>query len=403
MFEVRAIRESEREECLEFWCTVFPGDQNEAYFRRYFYGDVEWLPYYTQVGVLDGKIVSAAHICKRVVACGEYTLTMGGLANVSTLAEHRGKGYNTQCVKQAVQIMEADAMDFSLLGTGINAYYERVGYATWPTFCGSGVIRVDFDPDLPAIEVRPASASEAPILREFYRQYNRTRPITVRRDASYWREWIGVSEAGIPDAFRIALKNDVPIGYVKTEPFRTESREEPSADGTRVVELCISDDAPADTILSLLAAAAKESIGAGRRVLQLEVGDEAVVEEAANRLLTDYRVAAANDKMTRLLHRENLLRGFAPLWNERWIANGRPHGVMVFQTPYGPVRIDAEGALLRIETTDETTGAMPQSSLFGLLFGTLAPDEATDRPGLWPLMETLFSTQSGVYSELDGF
>jgi predicted acetyltransferase len=94
-FEVRAIREEEREECIALWCTIWPGD-SDPYFRKYFFGDVEWLPYYTQVGVLDARLVSAAHVCKRVVACGDVRLTMGALANVVTLPEYRGKGYNTQ-------------------------------------------------------------------------------------------------------------------------------------------------------------------------------------------------------------------------------------------------------------------------------------------------------------------
>ena len=109
---------------------MWPGEGSPAYFRRYFYGDVECLPYYTQVGVLDGKIVSAVHICKRTVACGEFQLTMGGIANVATLPEYRGRGYNTRCLQSAIAVMEADAMDFSLLFTGIDDYYRRQGYET---------------------------------------------------------------------------------------------------------------------------------------------------------------------------------------------------------------------------------------------------------------------------------
>ena len=84
--EVRALRESERDACLAMWRTVWPG-ASEAYFRRYFEGDVEWLPYYTQVAVDAGRVVSAVHICKRTVACGDFRLQMGGIANVATLPE----------------------------------------------------------------------------------------------------------------------------------------------------------------------------------------------------------------------------------------------------------------------------------------------------------------------------
>src|SRR5689334_12099346 len=114
--EVRALQPEEREACLDLWCTVWAAD-SRPYFRRYFYGDVEWLPYYTQVAVVEGKIVSAVHICKRSVACGEFRLTMGGIANVATLPEYRGQGYNTACLQHAIAVMEGDAMDFSLLFT----------------------------------------------------------------------------------------------------------------------------------------------------------------------------------------------------------------------------------------------------------------------------------------------
>ena len=61
--EIRALRENEQDACVELWRTVWPGD-NEAYFRRYFEGDVDWLPYYTQVAVDGGRL--ADHRCPAV-------------------------------------------------------------------------------------------------------------------------------------------------------------------------------------------------------------------------------------------------------------------------------------------------------------------------------------------------
>src|SRR5579871_731509 len=105
--EFLAIREEEREECIDLWCTAFESD-HRAYFARYFYSDPEWLPTYTQVAVVDGKLVSAVTICKRVVACGDLRLTMGGIGNVAPLPDYRGRGYNIACMRQAIAIMEAD-------------------------------------------------------------------------------------------------------------------------------------------------------------------------------------------------------------------------------------------------------------------------------------------------------
>ena len=77
-------------------------ERHRRLFPALFRGRVEWLPYYTQVAVDAGRIVSAVHICRRTVACGDFRLTMGGIANVATLPEYRGKGLNTACLRAAI-------------------------------------------------------------------------------------------------------------------------------------------------------------------------------------------------------------------------------------------------------------------------------------------------------------
>ena len=58
--------------------------------------------------------------------------------------------------------------------------------------------------------------------------------------------------------------------------------------------------------------------------------------------------------MARLLNRESLLRSFLLEWNDRWISAGRPPGEIVFQTPYGPVRLDASGQFLKVEAVEQS-------------------------------------------------
>src|SRR2546423_699810 len=119
---VRAIRERELEECLDLWTAVFPED-GRHFFSRYFFGDIDFQPEYTRVCEVDGRLVSAVQIVKRIVSCGDCALTMGGIANVATLPAYRGRGCAAACMKQAVEIMAVDAMDFSLLFTGIHDFY----------------------------------------------------------------------------------------------------------------------------------------------------------------------------------------------------------------------------------------------------------------------------------------
>jgi GNAT superfamily N-acetyltransferase/L-amino acid N-acyltransferase YncA len=403
-FEVRSLQESEREECLALWNTVWPGD-GDGYFRRYFYGDVEWLPYYTRVGVLDGRLVSAVQICKRTVACGDYRLTMGGIANVATLPEFRGHGYNTRCLQSAIEVMEADAMDFSLLFTGINGYYAREGFDTIMRRGRSGTIRADVTPASGDYTVREAEPADVEAIYRIYDSYNRERPIAVQRTPAYWRDWIGTSAAHLPPDLLVAVDRDGMVrGYVQSGVFRSAKPYNAEAVGVRIIELGV--ERPGDELpvtRALLEAVAVRSLAQGGTTLKLNVGDEPAIDSVLADLLAEQETHESGSGMARLLHRENLLRGFAPQWNERWLAADRPQGRLDFTTPYGPVRIDATGNLVRVAPVDEPGDLLPQAMLFALLFGVATPQQVTEREDLHPLLAALFPRQGAIYYGADGF
>lgn len=403
--EFRAIRPEEREECLRLWCTVWPGDGSEAYFRRYFYGDVEWLPYYTQVAVEDGRLVSAVQICKRVVACGDYRLTMGGIANVSTLPEARGKGYNTACLQRAVAIMEADAMDFSLLFTGINGYYARQGFATLPLPWLEGRIRSDFTPQPTPYTVRPALPGDVAAIRSLYDEYNQQRPLAVQRNEAYWRDWTGLSAQNVSASLRVAVASDGEIvGYLKSGTFSSavpysEEGKDVSLNefGTRL------NDDQEPVARALLESAAAEALAHGGKSLKIEVALTPVVRRVADEIAPAMEAHHGTSGMARLLHRTNLLQSFAMLWNDRWIAAGRPAGALAFDTPYGPVQLDANGVFLRVVETDEARDRMSQATFFQLLFGLITAEQATADAEVHSLLTALFPLQAAVYWGADGF
>ena len=242
----RALRVQEREECLNLWVSVWPGEGSRAYFERYFYGDVEWLPYYTQVAECDGRLVSAVQICKRVVACGDFSLTMGGIANVATLPEYRGRGYNTGCLKNAIEVMEADAMDFSLLFTGINAYYRTFGFVDLTRVRTSVRVLPNSQPTLSKYEVRPAEARDMPAIRRIYKTYNRDRPITVHRSEAYWRDWIRFDPENPPGSLLVAFAGSGALaGYAYSGVFNSAVPYDAGDAEVRIIELCV-DSSSAD-------------------------------------------------------------------------------------------------------------------------------------------------------------
>jgi GNAT superfamily N-acetyltransferase/L-amino acid N-acyltransferase YncA len=403
--EARALRNEEREECIALWRAVWPGD-NDAYFRRYFYGDVEWLPYYTQVAVADSKIVSAVHICKRTVACGDFRLIMGGVANVATLPEYRGKGYNTACLQSAIRVMEADAMDFSLLFTGIRDYYTRQGYAALPQKRLRGTLRDGWISRPSRLRVRSMTSEDLPAVYALYDEYNRTRPIAVQRSPAYWRDWIGLTPDALPEPPLVAVDSVGRIvGYIVYQvDYR---REQPTKENyASIAEYGAKVGSPSEeeTIAAaLLDAVSARALASGKRELHLNIPLEMPLLSALAGMLEKSEENVTLSGMGRLLHKENLLRSLLMELNERWAASGRPAGILNFQTPYGPIRLNAGGAFLRVESGENGTETLPQSALLGLVFGMLAPEEAVSDRSLHPLIATLFPQRPSIYWSADGF
>ncbi|MGC8668099.1 MAG: GNAT family N-acetyltransferase [Chthonomonadales bacterium] len=374
---VREIREAELDECLGLWCTVFRGD-TRAYFERYFYGDAFFEPKYTRVALVDGRIVSAVHIVKRLVACGECTFTMGGIANVATHPDARGQGLASQCLRQAVDVMRADGMDFSALGTGIPHFYARYGWERAYRFAGSGAIRAMANPPQKRFFVRPYRADDEEAIRAIYDEYNCTRPVTVRRSHSYWRDWLGWAGPRHPGTVLVAQNGEGVAAYCLYTLERT------SVVVRELAARSLSEAAIEDLIWACVEAG--RTAGADRA--ELRVPMEPIVQAAASRALDAWECSLRETFMVRLLNPGAMLRAIAPEINERWICAGRPEGALSFSTPEGVVTLAFGRKGVHVE--EGGSGEGTQLDLLQLVTG-FGPPRVTgplaalfpERPGAW--------------------
>ncbi len=386
--EVRAIRQQEREECLQLWCTAFP-HTSRSYFERYFYHDTEWQPEYTRVAVVQGRIVSCVQIIRRTAVCGEATLTMGGIANVSTLPQERGKGYNMACLLSALQVMEADAIDFSVLGTGIPEYYERIGFCNVAQARFTGTLPYEQDLATP-LSLRPALPADAPHLHKLHRTFNARRPASLIRTASYWRGWMGVSSEAMPKGWYAACSGSgEPVGYVHMRYSEKAGKTSLTIDEAAS---CRIEEYP-DVLLAALAEARQQGTG----VVHLNIPLENALPQMKQKL-GNLRKKNESGRMMRLLDRTSVLRGMLPELTERWHLAGRPQGSLAFQTPYGPVLLNAENKL-KLEEAEQA--ALGQADFFQMLFHLPDTQQARRKPNA--LQKALMPVQTGFYYDQDEF
>lgn len=129
--ELRGVETAEQPEALALWYEVFaPG---EGYFERYFAAD-PWYRAGDCLGAWDGgRLVSAVHVCRRPLEWDGETIWCGAIANVGTVPEYRCQGLSRQLLGMAIERMEGEGFDFSMLFTGRHGHYAALGWEVVPT------------------------------------------------------------------------------------------------------------------------------------------------------------------------------------------------------------------------------------------------------------------------------
>jgi len=141
--------------------------------------------------ILEGRMVSVVHVHElRVRGRGGEVWLVGGVGEVATLPEHRHQGYATLALTDAIAYMAGLGYQFSMLFTGQQPFYERLGWRPYP------VAYLTFDPQkvvLPEakakVKVRETDwEQDLPALKRIYGEYNRGKVGPLLRSEAYWRE-----------------------------------------------------------------------------------------------------------------------------------------------------------------------------------------------------------------------
>ena len=126
----RSIQQHEHQLALDLWYNVFKCQA--GFFERYF--DSESSPCHetgdTFGAWIGNKLVSAVHIRRLRLRSRDDTIEYlcGAIANVATLEEFRRQGHSRELLRLAIQKMEENQFDLSILGTGVPNHYAALGW-----------------------------------------------------------------------------------------------------------------------------------------------------------------------------------------------------------------------------------------------------------------------------------
>ncbi len=188
---VRNPKPDELKIVLEVLCGSF-GEGPRERFKKQIWEDSTFAIDQIRIAEIEGKIVSHVWVAERPVFYrGQAILPMGGIGGVGTLPEYRGQGLATLLLEDAIAYMERKSHAISMLFTGINSFYAKLGWADFPEWIFR--LKIQNLPDKSQIPkgyfVRPCELDrDLPEIREVYRRHIRCLQLSLchARPDNFW-------------------------------------------------------------------------------------------------------------------------------------------------------------------------------------------------------------------------
>ena len=392
--EFRAIRPGELEECLDLWGIVFER-VGRGYFPPYFNGDPWFRRAYTRVCAVDGKLVSAVQICKRRVRVGGAELVMGGIGNVGTLPEYRGRGYSNRLMWDTVKVMRRHGMDFSVLFTGIQSFYEKALWRSVPQkYLHAEGISLERTPS--AYKMRTSDwESDLASLEAIYQSLNEGRSLTTIRTNAYWRGYLH-ARFGDPEYCLIAESEGKSIGYLafgydKPTCWPREIGWLPGHEGCvrplfeEMIAVCPDRGAaPHDSKVEKLS---------------MVLPHEPAIMDAINALAKKIEEREPMGGMFRIINIRSLGERLLPELNRR----GAPDGSISMDTELGSLRLTVKRGRVSLGAEKPIGVPLSQLEFFCLVFGITSVEElGLDSPAN-DILGALFPPRKFVFWPADHF
>ncbi len=179
--DLRTIAPHERDAVLDL-LRDWLGDRE--FFARYFRHDPSFRDDLCFVATDRGRIVSTFQVFRKAIRINGAVVQVGGVGNVFTAPEYRGRGIASQLLARGVAAMEERGFDLSMLFAVRLHFYGRLGWQSHVrhlVFIAPAAV-----PPGDRYVAEPFAARDLDAVMEIYDGYNAGRSGPTVRDRRYW-------------------------------------------------------------------------------------------------------------------------------------------------------------------------------------------------------------------------
>ena len=206
MYSIETLQWKDYSSWVEHCGSVF-GGTGAAYFNRHVVND----PHRNMDSIFlikqDGIIAATVRVFQRHIFIDGKKYKMGGIGEVSTKEQFRGKGMSYEILAHCVKYMKENDFDLSMLGTGYFGHYKKHGFLQVPmNFKRVEGGKIDGDAELRPLEF----ARDSSDAYKLYKKYSRLNNGAIARDFEYYICWSAAEMINPTGLFR----NGALVGYV---------------------------------------------------------------------------------------------------------------------------------------------------------------------------------------------
>jgi predicted N-acetyltransferase YhbS len=322
---------------------------------------------------------------------------MGGIGNVATDPDYRGRGLSTQLLKDVIRVMKREGFDFSVLFTGICDFYARLGWRSVPIRYYAGNFRTDQAFAASGYIVRPCVYErDLPALEKVHESFNRHRSFTTIRTPEYWRGYV-LPRFGSEEDTLVAERGGSVVGYVYAQTQVNRRALQVQETGC----LCGHED----SLDPLFRAAASRAAERGARTIEILPPEEPAVLDVVRGIVENLDFRETQGTMCMVLNMRSIGRKILPELQRRAKKSKPPCGSVSLDTEMGRLALSIADAEVSLGGERPTRVPISQSDFFCLLLGIKDAAElgieATEEAG--EIVSALFAKQRPVFWLPDHF
>lgn len=352
----------------------------------------------------DGKPVSALTVLPLKVRLMGRELPAGGLRNVCTHPEFRGRGLATSLLLDALQFMRERGMLLSMLFTDIHDFYRRLGWeVALPSYRLSLDVRAARPGSFGTLFLSPFRDEDLDQIAPLYSKCYALTNCSIVRDRDYW-----LGKVALWDEISPGWRERLLVGRAGGEAIcyaAVEWRDE----ALSVLEAGAESPESANALLRSLS---RLALSRAKGRLELRLPPDHILSRRALELGASLSISPS-PCMLRIVEIEPLFRAIEPELTLRLRATALKDwsGAISFETDVGKVDIAFERGKAKVGegARNPLVVRIPQSMLVQLLTGYREPADLMGRREFQapdkalPVLRALFPRQFPHVSPADSF